>query len=366
MNGTDGCDLCENLGLAPIYRAESTQRDLTVHVCSVCGLVQSLPRIDHVEKHVSSPSNDATFGNLRYGKQFSVPRMISSFKKQNIIRPIRCLDIGAGRGWVAKALEKALVVQEMWCVEPDSNMPIIGDKWINDRIENIALPLAYFDIVVMIHTLEHLASPKSILKQINDAILVKGWLYIEVPNLESIGSGNHIAEFFLDKHLFFFDINTLCRLVKNAGFDIVECIVDGDDLAVMCRKPEEDSKAFCDIVALLDKYNDGRKKLNDVVQRNVTVLNEMLAKGVKVGVWGAGRILDAYRVAGFNVKDATVVDMYIPETNLQVSKNPTDLLNCDVVVLMTNTYREDMRTRLKTLEYKGKLVSWDQYMILTN
>ncbi len=213
MNGTDACDLCGNIGLVPIYRADSTRRDLTVHVCSVCGLVQSLPRIDHVDKHIASSSSNATFGNLRYGKQFSVSRMVSSFKKQDITQPVRCLDIGAGRGWVAKTLEKMLVVQEMWCVEPDGNMPIIGDKWINDRIENIALPLAYFDVVVMIHTLEHLASPRATLKQINEAMPAKGWLYVEVPNLENIGNGQLIAEFFIDKHLFHFCRATLCRFL---------------------------------------------------------------------------------------------------------------------------------------------------------
>ncbi len=361
MNGADTCDLCANVGLVPIYRAESTQRDLTVHVCSVCGLVQSLPRIDHVDKYVASPSSDAAFGNLRYGKQFSIPRLISLFKKQDIVQPVRCLDVGAGRGWVAKALDKMLIVQEMWCVEPDPNLtnPNGKWKWIQGRIENVEFPTAFFDVAVMIHTLEHLASPKAALKQINEAMLVGGWLYVEVPNLMSIGNGKHVTEFFIDKHCYFFDFSTLSRLIETCGFEIVEQIVDGDDLVVMCRKPKEDSKAFCDVIALLDKYNDGRKKLNDAVQQNVAVLNGMLAKGVKVGVWGAGRILDAYRVAGFNVKDATVVDLYVPETDLSVSRKPEDLLPCHYVMIMSSTYRTEMVKSLCSLKYEGLIEHWD-------
>ncbi len=127
----------------------------------------------------------------------------------------------------------------------------------------------------------------------------------------------------------------------------------------MCRKLEEDSKVFCDVITLLDKYNDGRKKLNDVVQHNATVLNEMLAKGVKVGVWGAGRILDAYRVAGFNVKDVTVVDLYVPETDLPVSRKPEDLLPCHYVMIMSSTYRTEMVKSLCSLKYEGLIEHWD-------
>ena len=361
MNGNDPCDLCGSVGLVPIYRADNTQRDLTVHVCPACGLVQSLPRIDHIDKHIASPASDATFGNLRYGKQFSIPRLESSFKKQGIVQPVRCLDVGAGKGWVAKALEKTLVIEEMCCVEPDMNLANSSKswKWVSDRIENVQLPTAHFDIITLVHTLEHLKSPKATLKQINDAMIVGGWLYVEVPNLESVGSGRQISEFFIDKHLWFFCAATLRRLLKDCGFVIVEQIVDGDDLAFMCRKPEEDSKAFCDVITLLDKYNAGRKKLNDIVQNNAMTLNKMLKEGKKIGVWGAGRILDAYRDASFNVKDVTIVDLYIPKIDLQISREPKDLLSCDYVIIMSDVYRTKMLEVLHSLKYEGLIEWWD-------
>ena len=44
---TETCDLCRSSALEPVYRPTAGGRGLTVHLCSDCGLVQSLPRRSH-------------------------------------------------------------------------------------------------------------------------------------------------------------------------------------------------------------------------------------------------------------------------------------------------------------------------------
>ena len=54
------------------------------------------------------------------------------------------------------------------------------------ELENVTLPNDYFDIIYMIHTLEHLKSPNEIFFKIKSALKSDGILYIEVPNIELI------------------------------------------------------------------------------------------------------------------------------------------------------------------------------------
>ncbi len=363
MDGIDSCDLCGSASLTPIYRPEMTQRDLTVFVCSVCGLVQSLPRIDKIAKHILSSSSGADFGNLRYGKQFSLPLLESILRKHlDKDKPKRCLDVGAGRGWVAQKISELVIVEDMWCVEPDTNLvnPNETWKWIQDRIENVVLPETFFDVITLIHTLEHVKSPRLTLCKLNASMIENGLLYVVVPNIEYIGTDGQIAEWFLDKHIFHFSPDVLMRLLKETGFSVVEKVSGGEDINILARKTTcIGQHVFDNTLALIDKYNDNRKRLNDVVQQNVTILNDMVARGDKIGVWGAGRILDAYREAGLNVKEMVVVDLYIPETGLTLSRESKDLLECDLVVIMSNAYREEIRGSLRSLGFKGGVGYWD-------
>ncbi len=363
MDGIDSCDLCGSVGLTPIYRPETTQRDLTVFVCSVCGLVQSLPRVDRIATHIPTPSSGADFGNLRYGKQFSLPLLESILRKHlDKDKPKRCLDVGAGRGWVAQKISELVIVESMWCVEPDTNLVNPNETWIwlEDRIENILLPDEYFDLIVCTHTAEHLKSPRLTLCKLNAAMIENGFLYIVVPNIEYIGTDNQIAEWFLDKHLFHFSPNVFVRLLRETGFSVVERVTDSEDINILARKTTcIGQHVFDSTLALIDKYNDNRKRLNDVVQQNVTVLNDMVERGDKIGVWGAGRILDAYRMAGLNVKEMIVVDLYIPETSLPISREPKSLLECDLVVIMSNAYRDEIHKSLKSLGFAGEIEYWD-------
>lgn len=363
MNGVDGCDLCGAVGLTPVYQAETTQRGLTVYVCSVCGLVQSLPRIDHVDTHTPAASSDADWGYLRYGKQFSIPRMDSVLRKHlGGKAPIRCLDVGASHGWVGKAINKLAVVEEMWCVEPDERLtnPDKAWSWYTTRIENMVLPDARFDLVTLVHTLEHVRSPRLTLCQLNAAMTENGWLYVEVPNLEYIGMDGQLAEFFIDRHLYFFTCDVLQRLLRETGFTVVERIVGSEDVTILARKTTcGGQRIFDNTLALFTKYTHTRKMLNDRVCHNVEWLNKAMEGGDRVVVCGAGRIFDAYVRAGLNVKRLTgVVDLYIPETTVPLIRKHELTPECELVIIMSQAYKEDIKRALKG-NHAGKVVMWD-------
>ena len=77
----DTCELCQRAALEPIYKPEKSTRGLTVYLCSVCGLLQSLPRIDRAERAPPAVSAGADWGNVRYGKGFRTQIAVEALRR---------------------------------------------------------------------------------------------------------------------------------------------------------------------------------------------------------------------------------------------------------------------------------------------
>ncbi|NWG45337.1 MAG: class I SAM-dependent methyltransferase [Alphaproteobacteria bacterium] len=183
------CDLCGADALEQVYRPEGSARGLTVHLCTHCGLVQSLPRIDHAPRRAASVSSGADWGNVRYGKGFraavAVDRLLP--RLSGLDRP-RVLDVGASRGAFIEAFRTVMPQAEITAVEPDTR--VIGAygadpsvTTIRERIEEVRLPEAQFDIVHSCHTLEHLRSPADTMRDHWRVLKPGGLLFAEVPSL---------------------------------------------------------------------------------------------------------------------------------------------------------------------------------------
>src|SRR5581483_11747732 len=80
---------------------------------------------------------------------------------------------------------------------------------INARIEEAALETGRFDIIHSCHTLEHLASPLSVLRDHARSLRPSGLLVLDVPNVAVLDSHDIVEEWFIDKHLYHFSAVTL-------------------------------------------------------------------------------------------------------------------------------------------------------------
>jgi hypothetical protein len=78
-----------------------------------------------------------------------------------------------------------------------------------------------FNLVSMMHVLEHLPNPLTYLQNLRDKLIEPdGWLLLEVPNL-------YAHDCFEVAHLISFSAHTLSQLVQKAGFRVVELRAHG-------------------------------------------------------------------------------------------------------------------------------------------
>lgn len=366
----ESCDLCQSENLEAIYAVPNTRRDLTVNICRSCGLVQSLPRVDHVPRRSAFPDSGASFGNIRYGKGFRTEFALEMIARHQPLEAFKhCLDVGANRGSFLLALKGRAPQIKATAVEPDHR--VVSEyqdtkdiELIADRIENVELPKAAFDLVYHCHTLEHQAYPLASLKAIREAMTDEALLFLEVPNLALLENDDLVEEWFIDKHLYHYSISTLIDLVQKAGYSIVEGPDPRDttNISLLLKKnlssihPALHSSDFEMNHALVSRYAEKLQRNQDRLRQGAKKLTEF-TRDKKVAIWGAGRIYTSIvDIGDFDPKAlCCVVDkhlhQYVPEMFGVAIDKPAALSSKhpDVVLVASRLYLDEIKAELSEI-----------------
>jgi 2-polyprenyl-3-methyl-5-hydroxy-6-metoxy-1,4-benzoquinol methylase len=155
--------------------------------------------------------------------RFFRARKIASINKQaNSI-----LDIGSGRGWTLYFLKKYF----NYTVTAGTQISKPAYEFSKDKLKleiynQDLLDISFektFDIVSILHVLEHVKNPEEYIEKIYKLLNHQGILYIEVPNYDSWSrkmSGKHWLALDLKHHLFFFRPSSLESLLHKYNFKI--------------------------------------------------------------------------------------------------------------------------------------------------
>jgi 2-polyprenyl-3-methyl-5-hydroxy-6-metoxy-1,4-benzoquinol methylase len=372
------CDLCGQEALYFAYQPERSTRDLKVHICGHCGLVQSLPRIDRTQtRHDAAVSGGADWGNVRYGKGFRTQAAMDALAcHAKLDAPLALLDVGSNRGSFAKSFLDAAPKANITAVEPDERYAdncadLPRTKLIWARTEQTDFPDASFDIVHSCHTIEHLAAPFQALKDHARVLKQGGLMVLDAPNIALIGGGDILEEWFIDKHLYHFSKITLTRMIEAAGFAIVAEPDPADltNLLFVARKTRTPATQISpDLVevaraqALIQRYRRTRAANRAALTAAARELNSL--KPLRVALWGAGRLFDSLVLAGgFDPKAlALLIDahliQYMPDRHGVKLSRPEALsaTPVDVIVAMSRAFSDEIVAEAKKLAPNARVI----------
>lgn len=304
------CNLCKTRTLEYIYTPLGSRMEAQVHICTTCGLLQTIPRLDD-QNWPASISHLADFGGLRIGKGFRVGEV-------ETFQPGTILDVGANRGAFYDKAKALWPEAELTAVEPDSL--ICRPEWINRRIEEVSFAPESFDLIYCVHTLEHLPDPHQELSRMNTWLRPGGTLYLEVPNSMCWQRTNtFIEEYFIDRHLYHFTFSTLRKMAELAGLRVLRMDIDFENITFRCSKsfplqPKWDAEG----AVMRQMMRDYRVKPAPVGRINAI-------PGLKVAL-GCGRIFSAFVANGLDLGnfvgfyDDTLAGMRVGEIEITASK----------------------------------------------
>ena len=210
------CDICDSeLRVAfPAVRDPLTDQVFSIVRCPQCGLGHTTPQPDELGPY---------YGPTYYGGLYGIAERLCVKRRlrfvRNVARPCSVLDFGCGDGAFIEAAAAAGWHAVGVEIQPEPARS--KGLTVMERIEDTA---GSFDLITLWHSLEHVRSPRDVLRALVQRLARRGTLIAAVPNAESIQAqvfGSGWAHLDVPRHLFHFTPASLKRLFENCGLQVV-------------------------------------------------------------------------------------------------------------------------------------------------
>jgi 2-polyprenyl-3-methyl-5-hydroxy-6-metoxy-1,4-benzoquinol methylase len=237
------CPICNSRGRTVVYGPKLPAKfDETappspysahyqINRCVNCGLTYSSPVMD--DRGVSRLYQDSSETNVSPSEEENVRRTMALYYR--LAAPYlrgreRVLDVGCDMGFMLEAA-KADGFKELYGIEPVPAARSIAESIegtaITDKFfEQTDYPANYFDLITLIHVLDHLYDPRVVLRQARKNLRPEGLVLAVVHNVRSLLGlllGERFPIFNLYHH-YFFNKDTLAELFRSQGYEVLKVV----------------------------------------------------------------------------------------------------------------------------------------------
>jgi SAM-dependent methyltransferase len=216
------CPLCQENTSSIFDKREFRGIAVSNRVCQSCGLVYQSPRMTESESQVFYEAEYRRLYQAQEGPspkdllvQSARAKITLGFISHHVKRCSYILDIGCSSGALLQKIGEYYHAQAFG-IEPGtiyrqfaqgSGLTVYPSL---AELEHASLPR--FNLISMMHVLEHLPNPVQYLQHLREHLLAPdGWLLVEVPNLYAHDS-------FEVAHLICFSVHTLAQVMIKSGF----------------------------------------------------------------------------------------------------------------------------------------------------
>ncbi|MFQ3907394.1 MULTISPECIES: class I SAM-dependent methyltransferase [Leptospira] len=235
------CIICSNTdvhlfdGYSELYRVTSDckpwKRNGLLGICENCGTVQKRNdqawrgEVEEIYKnysiyHQGNGLEQVIFQNgpgLFKNRSFQI---ISKLKEYGFLSNTgKLLDIGCGNGGFLKSFQELFPnwVNSGYEIDEKYKENVLSiPNVVNFYSSDLSIIKEKFDVITLIHVLEHLSDPWDYLNKVKDLLLPDGILLIEVPNFRENPFDLIIAD-----HIVHYSLDTFNLIVNKLGGEIV-------------------------------------------------------------------------------------------------------------------------------------------------
>lgn len=196
-----------------------------INRCARCGLIYSSPIFD--EGEVKSLYENSAHTNVTAGEEANVRTTMRGYyelARPHLAGRERLLDIGCDMGFFLQ-IAREDGFKELYGTEPNPTARRIAEQLPASRIsenfyEQQDYPADHFDLISLIHVIDHLVYPNDVLARARGHLKHGGVLIAVVHNVELILARLMGEKFppFNFYHHYFFSKRTLAELVAHNGF----------------------------------------------------------------------------------------------------------------------------------------------------
>jgi SAM-dependent methyltransferase len=227
----NSCTVCSGVLSETSIFSEDLEGKFSVRICTVCGLGLTNPQPSEETLHLLYERDESSvaklgardFDPVASGGLFDrlKSRSASRELKARILNEtasIRIVDYACGNGRYSNEAVK-LITGEVLAVDFHEDRP----RHLSNEVSYIKqedFDAREIDVIILRHVLEHVNDPVDFLHDLSLRLSPTGYIYIEVPNRDSIWSrvlGANWIQWYLPRHLNHFNRASLSRCVLEAG-----------------------------------------------------------------------------------------------------------------------------------------------------
>lgn len=213
----ENCVFCKKKTFRTLFKIDYS----VIEVCAGCGLIRTdgLITADYKNYHrdMDYLRYEPLFRNI-FGKVYR--DVAKTVREKGKVLEIGCstgilLNIFKEKGWQAWGIEPSLTAREA---------SKKGIKILNTSREQAKLPVGYFDLIILNHTLEHMDDPVATIKWGYRHLTSGGKMFVSVPNAGSLSAnlmGKRWPYVLPNEHKYHFYPEILRKMLNEAGFAIV-------------------------------------------------------------------------------------------------------------------------------------------------
>ncbi len=223
--GAPRCLLCGSTKAKILSERDSFGFKVRYYLCQTCGFVYQNPGesaasdpefYEETYRKLYQATEEPTAKDLRQQK-LRAEFQLRLLQGHGVCRLNRALDIGASSGTLLQTLHEAYGAEAVG-VEPGNAYRKLAENkgfTLYQTLEQLeAADANRFDLVTIMHVLEHFEDPLGVLVEIRQRLLdPNGVLLVEVPNF-------YAHESYELAHLSCFTAHTLSEMLKKAGFKV--------------------------------------------------------------------------------------------------------------------------------------------------
>ena len=204
--------------------------------CRSCRLVwiEPMPSPQSLQTYYQSAYSDGAGRYVPFMKAQEIRRLIAEHRMHRIRKRIdvnsdagRWLDVGCTTGdFIAASLEIGARGEGI-DISGDAVAKAVERGLVahHSRAEDFE-PASPYRVVTAFDLIEHLLDPRAFVRRIRKWLRRDGWFVLTTPNVRSILPQwlmrRHWFYYWPDEHLFYFDPDTITRLLEEEGLSVIE------------------------------------------------------------------------------------------------------------------------------------------------
>ncbi len=218
------CPVCGSRSFSPLFEKSGEQ----FVQCSECRLVliNPRPRFDRIAP-IYAARYSQRYVSKRETKMRRARRQIGKIRR--FIQSGRWLDVGCSAGFILAAADEAGFEAYGCDIDPTGLAYCEREFGIKNLyhglIHDAGFPSAYFDVVTLYDVLEHVCDLNATVAELRRILAPGGIIEIWTPDVGHWRRPRALdrwSAILPSKHLYYFDVQTLTRLVARHGLRIVK------------------------------------------------------------------------------------------------------------------------------------------------